>query len=106
MASSLILKKCVFGVPSVEFLGHSVHSSGIHPLPAKVQTILDFPQPTSRRHFQTFLGLTNFYHRFIPRCAELTDPLNTLLAETMKAAKLLMPRCTSKPQELLHTEHS
>ena len=33
-------QKCV---PSVEFLGHSVDSSGIHPLPAKVQTILDFP---------------------------------------------------------------
>ena len=75
-------QKCVFGVPSVEFLGHSVDSSGIHPLPATVQTILDFPQPTSRRQLRTFLGLTNFYHRFIPRCAKLTDPLNTLLVES------------------------
>ena len=76
------LQKCVFGVPSVEFLGHSVDSTGIHPLPAKVQTVLDFPQPTSRRQLRTFLGLTNFYHRFIPGCARIADPLNTLLAES------------------------
>ena len=75
-------QKCVFGVPSVEFLGHSVDSSGIHPLLAKVQTILDFPQPTSCHRLRTFLGLTNCYHRFIPRCAKLTDPLNTLLAKS------------------------
>ena len=34
-------QKCAFGVLSIEFLGHSVNSTGIHPLPAKVQTILD-----------------------------------------------------------------
>lgn len=36
-------QKCVSGVSSVQFLGHLVDSDGIHPLPFKVQTIVDFP---------------------------------------------------------------
>ena len=73
-------QKCVFGAASVQFLGHLVDKNGIHPLPGKVQAITDFPQPTSRRQLRTFLGLINFYHRFIPRCAKILGPLNTLLA--------------------------
>ena len=73
-------QKCVFGVPSIEFLGHQVDIHGIHPLPDKVQNIRNFPQPTSRRQLRTFLGLINFYHRFLPGCAKILDPLNALLS--------------------------
>ena len=73
-------QKCVFGASSVEFLGHLVDSNGIHPLPAKVQAIVDFPRPVSRRQLRTFLGLINFYHRFIPGCAKIAEPLNALLS--------------------------
>ena len=55
---------------------------GIHPLPTKVQAIIDFPQPTSRRQLRTFLGLINFYHRFVPGCAKILDPLNSLLSSS------------------------
>ncbi|BHF81032.1 hypothetical protein SprV_0702416100 [Sparganum proliferum] len=37
--------KCVFGVPSLEFLCHLVDSHGIRPLPSKVAAIRDFPPP-------------------------------------------------------------
>ena len=57
-------------------------SSGIHPLPEKVQAISDYPQPHSRRQLRTFLGLVNFYHRFIPGCARILQPLNDLLSAT------------------------
>ena len=63
-----------------EFLGHLVDSSGIHPLPEKVRAISDYPQPQSRRQLRTFLGLVNFYHRFIPGCARILQPLNDLLS--------------------------
>ena len=55
---------------------------GIHPLKTKVQAIIDFPQPTSHRQLRTFLGLINFYHRFIPGCARILHPLNSLLASS------------------------
>ena len=72
--------KCVFGAASLDFLGHRVTAGGIAPLPAKVQAIQDFPPPTSVRKLREFLGLTNFYRRFIPQCAQLSQPLTVLLS--------------------------
>ena len=48
-------QKSVYGASSVHFLGHLVDSDGIHPLPSKVQAIVDFPQPRSRCQLRTFL---------------------------------------------------
>ncbi|XP_064482852.1 uncharacterized protein LOC135395685 [Ornithodoros turicata] len=50
--------KSEFGVEQLEFLGHLITSSGITPLPAKVQAIQDFPQPSSARKVREFLGRT------------------------------------------------
>ena len=61
--------KCEFGATSLEFLGHNIDSSGASPLPDRVLTVREFPRPTNTRSLREFLGLVNFYHRFIPRCA-------------------------------------
>jgi len=74
------LSKCVFGVESLNFLGHHVSSSGVTPLEDNVQAIRSFPQPTSQRKLRQFLGLVNFYRRFIPHCATILQPLHLLLA--------------------------
>ena len=67
--------KCVFGVASIDFLGHHITSDGAVPLPAKVAAISDFPKPFTSKSLQEFLGMVGFYHRFIPRAAELMHPL-------------------------------
>ena len=72
--------KCVFGASSLDFLGHHVSTNGITPLRKKVQAIQAFPPPTSTRTLREFLGLINFYHRFIPHCAQLLNPLTDLLS--------------------------
>lgn len=72
-------QKCVLGVHQLQFLGHSVSKNGISPLNAKVKVIRDFPTPTSQRQLRKFLGLVNFYHRFIPHCAQILQPLNSCL---------------------------
>ena len=41
--------KCEFGVSSLNFLGHLINRHGISPLPEKVKTVSDFPQPQSQR---------------------------------------------------------
>ena len=74
--------KCELGVSSLQFLGHLVDSQGIRPLEEKVQVIHDFPQPVTRHDLRQFLGLINFYHRFIPNGAQLLQPLNKLLSTT------------------------
>ncbi|XP_064463483.1 uncharacterized protein LOC135374455 [Ornithodoros turicata] len=72
--------KCEFGVASTEFLGHRVTSEGIAPLEGKVEAITNFPRPESLRQLRRFLGLINFYRRFILHCAETLRPLEELLA--------------------------
>nr|VZI41702.1 unnamed protein product [Spirometra erinaceieuropaei] len=72
--------KCVLGVPSLDFLGLHVDAQGLRPLSSKVEAIRDFPPPTSKRQLQRFLGMVNFYRRFLPNCADLMLPLTTLLS--------------------------
>ena len=63
--------KCVFGAESLDFLGHHVSSAGVTPLENNVQVIWSFPKPTSQRKLRQFLGLINFYRRFIPLSCNL-----------------------------------
>ena len=74
--------KCQFGVNSLNFLGHHVTAKGIQPLPDKVEAIQQYPQPTTQRKLREFLGMINFYHRFIPHCADILRPLHSLLTAT------------------------
>ena len=82
-------QKCHFGEVSLDFLGHHVDSHGIYPLPDKVQAIRDFPPPTSQTKLRQFIGLVNFYHRFLPHCAELMQPLHRLLDSTKPRTQTL-----------------
>ncbi|BHF78006.1 hypothetical protein SprV_0602111600 [Sparganum proliferum] len=72
--------KCVLGVSSLEFLGHQVDSEGLSPLSSKVDAVRNFPPPTSKRQLQRFLGMVNFYRRFLPNCADHMLPLTNMLS--------------------------
>ena len=76
--------KSLFGVAELDFLGHRVNAMGIHPLETKVQAIRDFPLPNTQRQLREFIGLINFYRRFVPNCASILQPLHTLLSHTKK----------------------
>lgn len=67
--------KCQFGLSAIEFLGHHVSPQGAVPLPAKVEAIAVFPCPRTVKPLQEFLGMVNFYNRFIPQAAHLMHPL-------------------------------
>ena len=58
-------EKCQLFKPQVEFLGHLVDQSGIRPLPAKVQAITKYPRLIACSQLLSFLGMINFYRRFI-----------------------------------------
>lgn len=85
----LNIKKCLFGVPQLEFLGHLVTPSGIRPLDTKVDAIRNFPIPLTLKHLREFLGLINFHRRFIPHCASILHPLTILLRKTNQARPTL-----------------
>ena len=87
--------KSQFGVPSLEFLGHHVDSAGIRPLESKIEAIRNFPQPTTQKKLRQFLGLINFYHRFIPNCASIVQPLNSLLSHKNAGKSLIWDDTTN-----------
>jgi cleavage and polyadenylation specificity factor subunit 1 len=72
--------KCTFGVTSIEFLGHQVAATGIKPLADRVAAIKQFPRPSNIKELQAFLGLFNFYRRFVQGAAKLLLPLTAALA--------------------------
>uniref|UniRef100_A0AAV2M1Y8 ribonuclease H n=1 Tax=Knipowitschia caucasica TaxID=637954 RepID=A0AAV2M1Y8_KNICA len=76
--------KCVFGVPSIKFLGHLITSEGAAPLPSKVDAVSTFPRPRSARGLREFLGMVTFYHRFIRQAAHVMRPLY----EALKASAI------------------
>jgi hypothetical protein len=76
--------KCVFAVSSLKFLGHMVDEAGVTPLPKHVAAVQDCPPPTDVKQLQRFLGLINFYRRFLPAVARTLQPLTDLLKGSPK----------------------
>ena len=72
--------KCEIGVATSHFLRCQVDSSRIRLLHDKVLVIQDFAQPDTHHGLRKFLGIINFYHRFIPKCAQLVQLLNAILS--------------------------
>jgi len=64
--------------PSLEFLGLKISANGISPTPDKVSLIQDWPKPRTLTELRSFLGLTQFFRRFIRDYAKLASPLTNL----------------------------
>ena len=90
----LKLEKCEFFQSEVPFLGSIVGRFGIKPDPAKIKSVVEWPEPKNLKELQSFLGLANYYRRFIEGYSRITIPLTALtkkdtnfyLDETAKAA--------------------
>lgn len=78
------VKKCEFICKEVKLLGFIVSTEGIRSDPGKIQAIQEFPPPRKVKHLRAFLGLCNFYRRFIPEYGAITIPLNDLLRKGRK----------------------
>ena len=71
-------EKCSFDKTEVEYLGMFVNRDGIKMDDAKVKAITEWPAPTNVCGVRSFLGLANFYRRFIKDYAKLAKPLTDL----------------------------
>ncbi len=70
--------KCNLFLEKVAFLGHIVTSEGLSVDPSKVDTIKNWPLPRGVKDVQSFLGLANYYRRFVLRFSEIAAPLSRL----------------------------
>jgi hypothetical protein len=73
------LQKCEFAKPEIKFLGHIVGAEGIKVNPAKIAAVNGRPQPTNVHQVRSFLGLANYFRRFIQGYAKLAAPLTDLI---------------------------
>ena len=66
-AANLKLKpaKCHFAQSKLEYLGHVISSNGIQADPKKTTALSDYPVPTDSKQLKQFLGLSNYYRKFI-----------------------------------------
>ncbi|GBN81655.1 Transposon Ty3-G Gag-Pol polyprotein [Araneus ventricosus] len=79
--------KCVFAVENLSFLGHKIDKYGITPLPEKVEAISNFPRPKTVQDLRRFLGMLNFFRRFLPQAAQKQLPLQKMLGKCKKRDK-------------------
>ncbi len=75
----LNMEKCELARQEIDFLGHHITAEGASPILRHVQAIQDFPAPQDKKQLQTFLGMVNFYRRFIPAAANSLLPLTDSL---------------------------
>jgi len=80
----LKLSKCQFGLSRVKYLGHIVSKDGIMVNPGKVECVKNMHAPKSVHELQSFLGLCNYYSKFIHSYAHICNPLYKLLKKDVK----------------------
>jgi hypothetical protein len=73
------LSKSTFFTTEIEYLGHIVSPGEIRPNPSLVKAIQQFPRPESIKSLQSFLGLANYYRKYIPDYSKLVVPLTNVL---------------------------
>ncbi|GFW10487.1 retrovirus-related Pol polyprotein from transposon 297 [Trichonephila clavipes] len=71
-------KKCQFLKTKIEFLGHIVESGTIKPSPTKTLAVRKFPEPTTIKQVQSFLGLTGYFRKYIKHYSKIAKPLSDL----------------------------
>ena len=84
---SLNVAKCIFGKENVEFLGYEVNKDGIKPVNRRVEALREYQRPKNVEELRRFLGMINFYRRFIKNAAETQGPLNNYLVGARKKDK-------------------
>jgi len=99
-------EKCKWKVREVEFLGVVIRLEGIKMEEGKVKGVLEWPTPKGVKDVQKFLGLANYYHRFIEGFVLIARPLHDMVKKDKKwewmekqerAFEELKRRFTKKP---------
>ena len=77
-------EKCKWKVREVEFLGVVIGPKSIEIQKEKVEGILNWLAPRNIKEVQKFLGLANYYRRFIKDFARIVAPLHMLVRKKQK----------------------
>jgi len=92
---TLNLAKCEFGKADVKFVGRIVGSGTHRPDPERVEELVRFEPPTTKKHLRQILGALGYYREYVPRYAEMAKPLTNLTRDCVpcKLGKLWTEEC-------------
>lgn len=71
--------KCQFSKEEISYLGFSIDKNGLSKNDSNIQSVLNAPIPTNLSQVRAFIGMINYYSKFIPHFAEKMNPLYSLL---------------------------
>ena len=77
-------KKCDFLSGSVVYLGYRIDAQGLHPLAEKVEAIVNAPEPKNVSELKSFLGMIQYYARFLPDVSTKLAPFHELLKKNVE----------------------
>ncbi len=98
-------KKCVFWASSMKFLGHRL-SAGGGAAAGHVAAVVDFPRPSTVKELQGFLGMVNFYRRFLPGVAKVLKPLTDCLRGGPKGATIMAKQLLASAARLAYPDQA
>ena len=78
------IEKCCFFRDSVVYCGHEISKEGLKKTKDKVEAIVKSPVPSDQTQLRAFLGLLNYYGKFLPNLSTEIKPLNELLEKNPK----------------------
>lgn len=76
-------EKSTFFTDTVQYLGYTFSKAGVLPNPDKINAIVNAPAPSDVKQLQSFIGICNFYCRFIHKFSSLMSPLYELLKKNV-----------------------
>ncbi|KAL7842137.1 hypothetical protein SRHO_G00238260 [Serrasalmus rhombeus] len=76
--------KCVFVAPSVTYLGHKITAECICPVKDKVRAVKEAPNLKNVTEHRSFLGMVNYYGKFLQDLSKVLAPLYKLLHNDTK----------------------
>ena len=78
------LDKCEFFKEKVQYCGHEIDVFGLHKVSAKIESVLNTPTLQNVTELRAFLGLLNYYHRFLENISTVMKPMTKLLEKGQK----------------------
>ena len=72
-------RKCKFLANEIEYCGHVINAEGLHKSSKKVEAMVKCPPPENVTQVRAFLGLVNYYHKFLPNLSSVLHPIHQLL---------------------------
>ncbi|XP_062405896.1 uncharacterized protein K02A2.6-like [Sardina pilchardus] len=76
--------KCEFFQDTIEYCGHKIDKDGLHKCKDKIDAVLQAPPPQNVTQLRSFLGLVNYYRKFLPNLSAVLHPMNCLLQSGTK----------------------